>query len=251
MAKVLDDVKKTNVIGSIDVLRNGYVAGWAFDQDNPTEPLLIEVWLDNGLVCSARADEFRQDLTKLGNGEGRYAFRMAIVDISPDQYTNLVVNAKPIGGEAVTTLLPSARALGEDPLTIDLRKLLPATNELKAQLRVIARAQEKVISSIESVGVRRNGPNADFGPGSLVKIETMLEALLSTQSDLQEHTRCTEIFLMRFDKILSELDTRVTKLSEPKGLILLRWTLGLSVTVITILAFGLLASVYRGWFIVR
>jgi hypothetical protein len=248
MVDVPDSSQDSNIVGSVDVLRNGFIAGWAFDRTNPDENLVIEVWLGQDLLRMTRADEFRQDLTKLGNGDGRHAFHAAIAEVSPDQYTSLVVHAKSAMSGQSTLLLPAASALGGDPLASDLRKILPATNELKAQLRVIARGQEKLLAKLADPGTESGSTAEDVRTGSLARIEDMLGNLNRTLTALQEHSSAAEVFLLRFDKVLSELDQRVTKLTEPAGRSLLRITLGVTLAVIAALACGLLALVYRYYF---
>jgi hypothetical protein len=227
-----------SIIGSIDVLRNGFVGGWAFDQSNPAEPLVIEVQLGEEILCRTRADEFRQDLIKLGNGEGRHAFHAAIAEVSPDQYPNVIVHARSTNTGRSIALAPGPQAFGGDPLVGDLRRVLPAINELKAQLRVLARGQEKLLAAFGGTSAKSPVPAKD-ATGSLANIEDMLGALSSTQTGLQEHATATEVFLMRFDKLLTDLDQRVTDLSRPKGLSLQRWTLSVSLIAIVLLVAGI------------
>lgn len=146
-------------------------------------------------------------------------------------------------------LMPAAHALGKDPLTEELRKLLPATNELKAQLRSIARAQEKILASLTDSSAKTRGLGSDPLPGSLANLEIMLEALGTTQTSLQEHATATEVFLLRFDKMLADLGQRITQLSQPSGLGLLRWTLGVSLAVIILLTFGLIGMASHSYLI--
>jgi hypothetical protein len=245
---VAQESEKSGIAGSVDLLRNGFVAGWALDQDNPEAPVEIEVRLGEELLGKVRADMFRQDLIKFGKGDGCLAFRSEIAEIPPEQYAKIVILAKSTKNGASSVLLPGLQALGGDPLSNELRKILPATAELKAQLRALARGQERLQASLGEIGQGRGG-GAEPAAGSLARIEELLEAMSGANEDLREHAKATEVFLTRFDKLLSDLDKRMTRFEEPKGLALLRWTLGLSLAIMALLAFGLLAVVYHSYFV--
>jgi hypothetical protein len=119
---------------------------------------------------------------------------------------------------------------------------------LKAQLRALARAQERLQASLNEA-VNKGGGNLPESRSTLVKIEEMLETVASVQADLREHATATEVFLTRFDKLLCDLDHRVTQLNQPPKTTMLRWTLGLSLIASILFAACLLAFVYSGYFV--
>jgi glycosyltransferase involved in cell wall biosynthesis len=64
--------------GRLDSVEWQAIAGWAFDPDQPDEPVLLEI-LDNDVpLCRLAADRYREDLEKAGLGSGRCSFRLRI-----------------------------------------------------------------------------------------------------------------------------------------------------------------------------
>ena len=51
------------------------VWGWAWDKNQPDTPINVQIYADGfGLIGTARAEHFRQDLLTAGKGDGRHAF---------------------------------------------------------------------------------------------------------------------------------------------------------------------------------
>jgi glucose/arabinose dehydrogenase len=51
------------------------VWGWAWDKNQPDAPIFVNIYADgHGLIGTARAEHFRQDLLAAGKGDGRHAF---------------------------------------------------------------------------------------------------------------------------------------------------------------------------------
>jgi hypothetical protein len=61
--------------GSIDLMdEGGRICGWAQDQAHPLLPVLLEVRLDDAVIGTILACDYRDDLDKAGIGAGRCSF---------------------------------------------------------------------------------------------------------------------------------------------------------------------------------
>jgi hypothetical protein len=65
--------------GRIDGLLDGQLYGWCF-QDRRIEPVAVDVFADDGLLGTVRADAFREDLADQGAGSGCHGF---FLDLGP------------------------------------------------------------------------------------------------------------------------------------------------------------------------
>jgi glycosyltransferase involved in cell wall biosynthesis len=64
--------------GHIDVVTRERIEGWAWDADTPNDAIIIRVY-DNGIpIGDILADRFREDLQRIGLGNGRHAFEWVI-----------------------------------------------------------------------------------------------------------------------------------------------------------------------------
>jgi hypothetical protein len=66
--------------GAHDITNCDEIIGWAWDANNPGQPVQVEVYSDGKVVATTSADEFRQDLLNVGKGNGRYGFSIAVPD---------------------------------------------------------------------------------------------------------------------------------------------------------------------------
>jgi hypothetical protein len=60
--------------GYHDVGNCSVVAGWAWDSNQPTTPVSVDIYVDGTLAGTAQADTFRQDLLDAGIGDGNHGF---------------------------------------------------------------------------------------------------------------------------------------------------------------------------------
>jgi SAM-dependent methyltransferase len=70
--------RERRFVGCIDLFDQKTVAGWAADLNAPTEPLTVEVYLDDRLHAVVASDGFRQDLADAGYGNGKKAFLVGL-----------------------------------------------------------------------------------------------------------------------------------------------------------------------------
>jgi hypothetical protein len=66
--------KSPNYQGYLDVASCGQVAGWAWDANQPNNPISVSISVDSLAPVTVRANSFRQDLLNAGIGNGYHAF---------------------------------------------------------------------------------------------------------------------------------------------------------------------------------
>lgn len=62
------------VLGAIEYFDGELLRGWAFNPDQPTERLSVDIYVDNHRYASSVADERRALLIRQNRGDGRYGF---------------------------------------------------------------------------------------------------------------------------------------------------------------------------------
>jgi autotransporter passenger strand-loop-strand repeat protein len=75
---VVDDGAAATCRGALDLATRDRIAGWAQDEAQPTEPVLLQI-LDNGVqIAELLANRFRADLAHHGIDSGRHGFDLII-----------------------------------------------------------------------------------------------------------------------------------------------------------------------------
>jgi hypothetical protein len=62
------------VIGSLDLVVDGQVSGWAWNRNEPDETIQVDIFDSDNLVDTVSAGEYREDLRADGMGDGRHSF---------------------------------------------------------------------------------------------------------------------------------------------------------------------------------
>jgi O-antigen biosynthesis protein len=60
--------------GMVDAMTAQELAGWAWDPEQPNEPITVEILQDDRLLVTVVADLYRPDLEEAGVGDGRHGF---------------------------------------------------------------------------------------------------------------------------------------------------------------------------------
>ena len=84
------------MIGNIDIVENGRVLGWIYDETNNSEDICVKLLIDGRVVSEAFVTEFRKDVSDRGYGTGLTRFS---IPFTVDHHFNLkcsftVVEAK-------------------------------------------------------------------------------------------------------------------------------------------------------------
>jgi hypothetical protein len=93
VARAAAALKPGPLRGYIDILKAPWtINGWASDTDHPTLPVLLEVLLEDRVIASLLACDYRSDLETSGIGHGRNAFFLTSpVRLRPEQLGSLRV----------------------------------------------------------------------------------------------------------------------------------------------------------------
>jgi hypothetical protein len=176
------------ISGRVDEMRNGKVHGWAFNTDDRSERLQIQIMRDNEVVASGIADAFREDLPYAGVGDGKHAFGIPV----PPTFASFVG----------LSIIARTASHGQIELAIannDERKI----DSLFAD--VTRRYDTLLLDLKRQVDGVREGVNIEWRDDvedRLTRIEKRLEDF--------------EVFIMRIDEMTRKLQERVGLL-RPKG----------------------------------
>jgi hypothetical protein len=86
VARAAASLRPGRLEGFIDRVSATLIEGWAFDIDHPDMPVLLEVVLDDHVLFTALACDFRADLRQAGKGSGRCAFSLVPPVMLPDAW---------------------------------------------------------------------------------------------------------------------------------------------------------------------
>jgi hypothetical protein len=64
--------------GAFDLANCESIAGWAWDSLQPNTPISVDVFSDSTLIATVPANQFRQDLSDAGKGNGFHAFTFPV-----------------------------------------------------------------------------------------------------------------------------------------------------------------------------
>jgi hypothetical protein len=70
--------------GSLELVDEDKISGWAWDSRNPSIRVAVAVYVDDVYAGWAKADKRREDLVKAGIGDGRHAYLIRSPDILKD-----------------------------------------------------------------------------------------------------------------------------------------------------------------------
>lgn len=176
--------------GRVDELVDGKLVGWAFNEDNPDEHLVIRVMFGQQVVGSGVANVERVDLVEAEIGKGDHAF-----------YVALAPHIKSVDGLMV--IAQSVRA-GEAPLPIassEDRKIDTLFHAFGEQYDAALRQLKQEIDALsrnvaKQIAMQRNEP-----PPVVELPDNIADRLTSIESRLD----AAEVFIMRIDETLRKL----------------------------------------------
>ena len=110
--------------GYIDVCTGSLIAGWVWDSDHPETRVAVEILVDGKPLAQVIAQQYREDLKKVGIGDGTYAFwytppspidfksqKISVIVMGTDPYL-LRTGAGPISRLSPSDLHRGAKAIG-------------------------------------------------------------------------------------------------------------------------------------------
>ncbi len=109
-------------LGALEAVSNSEIMGWAWSPENPNTPVDVEI-MDSGKVLAVvRADQRRQDLKRLGYGNGEHQFTIPPPDSLKDGKLHLVS----------ARITHSKAELTNSPVAFSFRAAKPALGRLES-----------------------------------------------------------------------------------------------------------------------
>jgi hypothetical protein len=135
--------------GHFDAIRGRDVSGWIWDDQQPTTPVTVSVYINNQRVCEADATDYRTDLHALGMGQGLHGFHVQL----PDAW---------LRGQSVLFEVrgPDNRPLAPTPVNLVLPNLVfspvpPPDHTLPLELAVCAIVRDELPYMLEWIAWHR------------------------------------------------------------------------------------------------
>ncbi|WP_210483379.1 hypothetical protein [Microvirga antarctica] len=198
--------------GSMDAIEARRLFGWVRDRARPQERLLVRVLLAGRMIASGTADRPRVDLRRNGIGDGAYAFEVELPEgLSDEDRSRLsVVAVSPTTGHEVVLQIPvqterSAEAAINAPLSrvLDqLEVLIAAQRRSQIIQRETVETLRGTAEQVEQMASKEDGLGA------------ALDLVRSGRDDLVQRVSDLEVFLLRFDTVLTGFDARIRDLSK-------------------------------------
>jgi putative sugar O-methyltransferase len=109
--------------GYIDSCAERRVSGWVWDRLRPRKRLDVEIYSAGARIGSTRAETLREDLARIGIGDGRYGFSF---ELPPGEFPQETIAAK-VGGSEFWLLDGGGRerSFAAEPLINSMRRGLP------------------------------------------------------------------------------------------------------------------------------
>jgi hypothetical protein len=176
--------------GRVDELVDGLIFGWAFNDEQPNEHLLIRVMKGAQVIAGGVANLARPDLAEVGVGDGDHAFR---INVPPNitSFTGLMIVAQ-------------SQKSGEVPLPIatnDERKFDEMFETFSARYEdVLVTFKEEVDAIKARCDALEGAPQAS--PGHAAEIPGDLAQRLSR---LESRLEAAEVFFVRIDETVRKL----------------------------------------------
>ena len=181
-----------DIEGRIDAITGGRLYGWAWDRVRPSDHMEVEIRAGDRLIATAFANQPRDDLKANGVGDGCHAFELAI-DLSPGE-TPVAIARSPVTGEVMPLRLPS------DVEAVTESVLGPTMLRMSALMDATQRNQQTVLRGLrELMKQGQAAPSAD----------KRLEKLAASQEELKSQVSGIEVFLMRIDEHLHEVNNNL------------------------------------------
>jgi hypothetical protein len=185
--------RPSDITGFLDALDGRRVFGWAWDRANPEERLRIEIRVEDAVVADTVADIARSDLKANGIGDGAHAFETTLPQDCPSLLSVVAVATSP-GTGARHVLDRRLPARSESP---EAAKVEPLLDLLHASQRRAVAAMQAAERKFDEAAARLT---------RLPELSQTLDQIRATQGDLARRIAEAEVFLVRFDSVLSNLE---------------------------------------------
>jgi hypothetical protein len=197
--------------GRVDAAEGRRLFGWVWDRSRPTEHLLVRVLLEGRMVASGTADMVRVDLRRNGIGDGSHAFEVELpeaVEAVADRLTVVAVSTA-TNQEVVLQAPSQSERAAEAAVSGPLNKVLD-----RLELLIEAQRRSQLAQREASQTMRSTAKQIEEMTSQEDGIGAALEVVRANQTELSGRMSDNEVFLMRFDKVLSDFDKRIEDLTK-------------------------------------
>lgn len=226
--------RPSDIQGYVDAYEQRRAYGWAFDRAHPQARLRIELRFGDRQAGETIANRARPDLLAGGVGDGGCAFEVAIDDDREPTGAMTVVAVNPATG--ARHVLPGPAAAAPGPATP--AAVTPQdTARIESMLELLQASQRRALTAMQAA--ERKFDEAAARLTRLPELTQTLDQIRATQGDLARRIAEAEVFLVRFDGVLSQLEKQGQR-RDPETLfnrqLLLLIGLGVVATAATIAA---------------
>jgi hypothetical protein len=212
--KAVDPVDKqvpAQIQGRVDAIEARRLFGWVWDRARPNERLLVRVLKEGRMVASATADMARVDLRRNGIGDGGHAYEVELPEDAASAAESLTVVAlSPTTNQEVVLQAPSqSERAAEAAISGPLNKVLD-----RLELLIEAQRRSQLAQREASETMRTTAKQIEEITSQEDGIGAALEVVRANQTEFAGRISDNEVFLMRFDKVLSEFDKRIEDLTK-------------------------------------
>jgi hypothetical protein len=197
-----------SIAGYIDAVAGNQVFGWAWDSRNPNARLEIDVWIGDKRLATVVADQGRSDLKNNGVGDGRHAFKATLSEApkSDDAGKIRAVARLPGAGEGIDLKRRDENDVAaEATIGHSLSRTLERIEDLSASQRQFHVA---TLSALKTMAERAQQSAAAVTPAAS-GVEAALADIQASQATLEKQMSSMEVFFVRFDKTLREIDEKL------------------------------------------
>ncbi|MCC7046225.1 MAG: hypothetical protein IT562_05890 [Alphaproteobacteria bacterium] len=222
--------RANTIAGFLDAVDGQRVFGWAWDRANAAERLRIEIRAGDALAADTVADRPRPDLKANGIGDGAHAFEamLSIDGTPPDQLVATAISPS-TGARQVLEHRPPPRADNADGGG--------AKAQVEPLIDLLHASQRRAVAAMQAA--ERKFDEAAARLTRLPELTQTLDQIRATQGDLARRIADAEVFLVRFDGVLSQLEKQGQRRDPERQFnrqLLLLIGLGVVATVATVAA---------------
>lgn len=185
--------RASDITGFLDAVDGRRVFGWAWDRAKPEERLRIEILVGDTKAAETVADQPRPDLKDNGVGDGAHAFEAVLAEDCAMPSALVAVAISPsTGARQVLDRRPPPRSDS------------PETAKVEPLLDLLHASQRRAVAAMQTA--ERKFDDAAARLTRLPELSHTLDQIRATQGELARRIAEAEVFLVRFDGVLSNLE---------------------------------------------
>ena len=196
--------------GYIDAVEGTRIYGWAWNPAKPQDRLEVSIFAGNRLLTQTVAEKPRIDLRRNGIGDGAHAFDVDLEAISSSDALRVVVSHPDQGGEDLELLAPTEEERAA--AATFAASFGPVLDRLETAIVAQRRIQTGHTTSLgELTATARRLAEVAIADGGLVDT---VQGLRERQQAIADRLSELEVFLVRFDGVIGDFNTRLEALAK-------------------------------------